>query len=140
MVWCDCAQPSGAGSKWNMNGSALTFGLMASSSGTLTVEKYGLLTAGSVLFSSSGGATTLHLNGDASNGRGILQTNYLNNISSTGTLDLNGGILRADGDQANFLQGFGAVQLGANGVVFDTNGANIGVSTAFSCFRAWNLR
>ena len=122
---------SGAGSQWNMNGSALTIGFNASSTGTLTVEKYGLVTAGWVEFPFLGSDTSLHLNGDVSNGRGVLQTNYLSN-GSAAKLDLNGGILRAAGDQADFLQGFGSVQLGANGVVFDTNGANIGVSTAFS--------
>ncbi|WP_163310892.1 hypothetical protein, partial [Enterobacter kobei] len=47
-------------------------------------------------------------------------------------LDLNGGILRANQDQTNFLNGFTALTVGAEGAWFDTNTHAVTIGTDFS--------
>lgn len=110
-----------------------------SGSGTVNIEKGGLVSIRDNVYiarnaTSSG---TLHLNGDAT-GRGILETGSV--IAGTGTvnLDLNGGILRANRNEANFLNGFTGLAVGAEGAWFDTNGHTIGVSTAFTGTSTFN--
>jgi outer membrane autotransporter protein len=65
-------------------------------------------------------------------GNSILSTSQVSAGLGTGKLVLSGGILRALSDNTNFLSNIPNVGLQGGGVVFDTNGHNIGVSTNFS--------
>ncbi|UGV27265.1 autotransporter outer membrane beta-barrel domain-containing protein [Rhodopseudomonas boonkerdii] len=102
--------------------------------GAMTVGKGGFVSVGQDVhiangFTSSG---TLHLNGDAT-GRGIVETgSVIRGAGAIAILDLNGGILRATRDEANFLNGFGALTVGAGGAWFDTNAHDIAIGTNFS--------
>src|SRR5262249_31370926 len=64
--------------------------------------------------------------------RGVLTTGQVIAGSGAATLNLDGGILRATADQADYLQGFTSLVIGAGGAFFDSNGHDIGVGTAFS--------
>ena len=108
--------------------------------GTLTIEKGGFVSAGSNVYvarlASAGGA--LHLNGDAT-GRGILETgSVVKGFGVTTILDLNGGVLRANRNEANFLNGFATLNVGAGGAWFDTNAHDIGIVTDFSGSSSFN--
>ncbi|RIJ05098.1 autotransporter outer membrane beta-barrel domain-containing protein [Achromobacter sp. K91] len=101
--------------------------------GTLNVEKGGLAIAASdtwltVVPTATG---TLNLTGDAS-GRGVLETGSVIKGAGNATFNLDGGILRANRDEGNFLNGFATQAVGSGGAWFDTNGHDVGVSTAFS--------
>ncbi|WP_318909720.1 autotransporter outer membrane beta-barrel domain-containing protein [Shinella zoogloeoides] len=102
--------------------------------GEMTVSKGGFVSAGSAVYlaNSATGSATLHLDGDPS-GRGILETGaVIKGSGSSAVLDLDGGILRANRDQANFLNGFSSVAVAAGGAWFDTNGYDIAIGTDFS--------
>ncbi|MFP3702196.1 autotransporter outer membrane beta-barrel domain-containing protein, partial [Burkholderia sp. SIMBA_013] len=71
---------------------------------------------------------TLNLTGDAS-GRGVLETGSVIKGAGNVTVNLNGGVLRANRDEANFLRGFATQAVGAGGAWFDTNGHDVGVRT-----------
>lgn len=106
----------------------------------MNIEKGGLVRVGDNVHIADTGTSsgTLHLNGDAT-GRGILETGSV--VSGMGTvvdLDLNGGILRANRNEANFLNGFTALTVGTEGAWVDTNGHNIGISTAFTGTSTFN--
>ncbi|TWC63648.1 autotransporter outer membrane beta-barrel domain-containing protein [Herbaspirillum sp. SJZ099] len=108
--------------------------------GTVTIDKGGLIQVGSDTYvarlSTSSG--TLNLLGDAS-GRGILETGSV--IKGTGAaaiLNLNGGILRATRNETNFLNGFSALTVGAEGAWFDTNTHNIDIGTVFTGTSTFN--
>jgi outer membrane autotransporter protein len=111
-------------------GSALyTRGIAIGENGTLTVENGGYVQGrGGVIFYGSGGGT-LNLLGDATNGRGVLEINYL--TANHGTVNLNGGILRARMSSSWFFDSVGVQTIGANGAFFDSNGYDIGVSASF---------
>lgn len=109
-------------------------------SGTMTVEKGGVVSVGSNVYiarlSTSSGA--LHLNGDAT-GRGVVETgSVVHGLGTTVILDLNGGILRATRDEANFLRGFATLTVGAEGAWFDTNAHDITIHTDFSGTSSFN--
>lgn len=103
--------------------------------GTLNIQKGGLVSAGSDVHiaASSTAEGTLNLTGDAT-GRGILETGSVIKGGGTGALVLNldGGILRANRDETNFLNGFATLPVNAGGAWFDTNSHEVGVNTAFS--------
>lgn len=108
--------------------------------GTMTVGKGGFVAAASDVyigrFNTASG--TLHLNGDAT-GRGIVETgSVIRGLGTTAILDLNGGILRANRDEANFLNGFTALAVGAEGAWFDTNAHDIAIATNFSGSSSFN--
>jgi outer membrane autotransporter protein len=116
-----------ANSRWTTGGD-LTVG--RSGSGTLTIENGGLVsTATTWIGSHAGGNGTLSVKGTAT-ARGTLETGQILKGSGTAALDLNGGVLRATVDQADFLSGFSAgdITIDDGGAVFDTNGFDIGVS------------
>jgi len=98
-----------------------------SGNGTLTVEKEGYVQGRGVIFYGSGG--TLNLLGDATNGRGVLEINYL--TANYGTVHLNGGILRARTNSSWFFDSVGVQTIGTNGAFFDSNGYDIGVTASF---------
>jgi len=101
--------------------------------GTLTIDKGGLAVAGSDtwLTVASTATGTLNLIGDAS-GRGVLETGSVIKSAGNATFNLNGGVLRANRDEADFLNGFSTQAIGSEGAWFDTNGYEVGVMTAFS--------
>jgi outer membrane autotransporter protein len=107
--------------------------------GTMTIGKGGLVSAGGIVqIAASGGSTgTLHLNGDAT-GRGVLETGSVVQGAGAATLDLNGGVLRATQDQTDFLSGFTALTVGAEGAWFDSNGHDIGIGTDFTGSSTFN--
>lgn len=105
-----------------------------SGAGTMTVGKGGFVRAGSDVHIAINNTSTgtLHLNGDAT-GRGIVETgSVIKGAGATAILDLNGGILRANRDEPNYLNGFGTLTVAAGGAWFDTNAHDIGIGTNFS--------
>ena len=123
-IYAGTVKVTGAGSTWTNSG-PLAVGL--SSTATLTIEKGGTVSATTTaLF----GAASLNLLGDATNGRGVLETGQLQKSAGSATFNLNGGILRATNNEADYLQGFTTQTIGANGVVFDSNGYDIGVQAS----------
>ncbi len=122
----------GAGSTWTNSGALL---LGVHGTGTLTIEQGGLVQTDTITLGSGTPATAhgiLNLNGNAVNGRGVLEATQVTKGAGTSTLSINGGILRASAHQSDFLKGFTALTLGAEGAYFDTNGYNIGLGTAFA--------
>lgn len=108
--------------------------------GTMTVDKGGFVSAGTDVYIGrfGGSSGTLHLNGDAS-GRGVLETgSVIQGVGTTTILDLNGGILRANRDEADFLSGFTALTVNTGGAWFDTNAHDIGIATDFSGTSSFN--
>lgn len=102
--------------------------------GTMTVDKGGFASAGNGVYIAidSMSSGTLHLNGDAS-GRGVVETGSVTRgAGTTAILDLNGGILRANQNEANFLNGFTTLPVATGGAWFDTNAYDIGIGTGFS--------
>jgi outer membrane autotransporter protein len=101
--------------------------------GTLTIDKGGLAVAtwDTWLTRASTATGTLNLVGDAS-GRGVLETGSVIKGAGNATFNLDGGVLRARRNQANFLNGFLTQAIGSQGASFDTNGYEVGVMTAFS--------
>ncbi len=101
--------------------------------GTLTIAKGGVAVAArntwlAYAVTSTG---TLNLTGDAS-GRGVLETGSVIKGAGNGTFNLDGGMLRANRDEGDFLNGFATQAVGSGGAWFDTNSHDVGVSTAFS--------
>ncbi|ADP18071.1 outer membrane autotransporter barrel domain protein 7 [Achromobacter xylosoxidans A8] len=101
--------------------------------GTLTIEKGGkaIAAADTWLTVAASATGTLNLTGDAS-GRGVLETGSVIKGAGNATFNLDGGILRANRNEANFLKGFSTQAVGSGGAGFDTNGHEVGVTTAFS--------
>ncbi|EJO32447.1 outer membrane autotransporter barrel domain-containing protein 7 [Achromobacter marplatensis] len=101
--------------------------------GTLTIDKGGLAVAASDtwLTIASTATGTLNLIGDAS-GRGVLETGSVIKGDGNATFNLDGGVLRANRDEADFLNGFLTQAIGSEGASFDTNGYEVGVTTALS--------
>ena len=115
----------GEASLWNIESD---FNLGYYDNGMLTVEAGGRVTAPSVLLAYYSGAQgTIHLNGTAGS-RGVLETGYL--FENNGTIHFDGGILRATGNQSNFLQNFetGDVQILSGGAFIDTQAFNVGIT------------
>ncbi len=109
--------------------------------GTITIEKGGLVSIveNVHLANLAGSNGTIHLEGDAT-GRGVLETRAVIAGDGAFNLDLNGGILRANRNEADFLQGFTLAPLivGGEGAWVDSNGHTIGISTAFSGTSTFN--
>ena len=102
--------------------------------GEMTVGKGGFVRTGSAvhLANSVTGSAILHLDGDAS-GRGILETgSVIKGSGASSVLDLDGGILRANRNTSNFLNGFASATVATGGAWFDTNGYDIAIRTDFS--------
>jgi outer membrane autotransporter protein len=126
------------------NVSSLTVGgaieLGYSGTGTMTVDKGGFVSVRDAVriaaFVGSNG--TLHLNGDGT-GRGVLETGVvIKGFGNTAVLDLNGGILRANRDEGDFLSGFTALTVNTGGAWFDTNTHDITIGTDFSGTSTFN--
>lgn len=136
----------GSGSTWTSSGSLIVGGgdgsydpanlVFGFGTGTLTVTNGGRATASHVevatlyadsTFYSRG---TVHLAGTATS-RGVLETGYLTKGAGVATFNWNGGILRATGHQASFIQNFDAasIDIQSEGAFVDSNGFNIGIGT-----------
>ncbi|WP_424630924.1 autotransporter outer membrane beta-barrel domain-containing protein [Bradyrhizobium sp. SYSU BS000235] len=103
--------------------------------GTMTVGNGGFVSVRDDVYigrDNTGSSGTLHLNGDGTvAGSGVLETgSVIKGFGTTTALDLNGGILRANRNEANFLNGFTALTVTT--ASFDTNGFDIGIDTKFS--------
>lgn len=124
---------TGAGSKWSMSPYSLTIGNVGT--GSLTVENGGLVRAegGVLLGVASGSGGTLLLQGSTNN-RGVLETSRIFAGDGTASVTFNGGLLRATDDNPNFFAGFDTrtITIGANGIVVDTDGHDIGISPTFT--------
>jgi len=124
---------TGAGSKWSMSPYNLTIGNLGT--GSLTVENGGLVRAegGVQLGVASGSSGTLLLQGPTNN-RGILETSRIFGGDGTASVTFDGGLLRATSDNPNFFAGFDTrtIAIGANGIVIDTDGHDIGMSPGFT--------
>ncbi|MDP9920741.1 outer membrane autotransporter protein [Variovorax boronicumulans] len=120
----------GSGAKWSHQG---YFGLGEHGVGVLDIQRGGVVQASSVVLGiQATGKGTLHLRGDATNGRGTLATGSVAVGAGAGTLDLDGGILRATANSSDFLQNTPSLTLGAGGAFFDTNGHDITIGTSFA--------
>ncbi len=120
---------SGAGSRWEVSDYGITLGNYGV--GSLTIENGGLVhSPGSIdLGTSSATASgTLTMNGTAGN-LAVLETWGVFAGAGTASVSIDGGLLRATDNNAGFFSYFGTrtISLGANGLVFDTNGHAIGI-------------
>lgn len=108
-------------------------------SGTITINKGGLVRVSwdVEMANDATGSGTLHLNGDAT-GRGVLETGAVIAGAGSTNLDLNGGILRANKNQSDFLQNFSALTVGTEGAWIDSNSRTIAIHTAFSGTSTFN--
>jgi fibronectin-binding autotransporter adhesin len=107
--------------------------------GVLTVDKGGLASAGSDVYIADQATAqgTVNLLGDAT-GRGVLETGSVIKADGAAILNLDGGILRANRDEPDFLNGFDALTVGGGGAWFDTNTFDIAVGTAFTGTSSFN--
>ena len=105
---------SGSGTVWS-NGSTLRIGSNATT-GILTIEDGGTVRTGTISLIS--GSSVLNLLG------GVLEITSLD--PGIGTLNWNGGILRATADNANFLT-TSNINLNFGIALLDTNGHNVGL-------------
>jgi len=114
-----------------VNGGTVTAansGIGAGGSGSATITS-GLWSNGgdfTVGYNSTGSLT---LSGTSGN-RGVLQAGRVVEGTGTGTVSIDGGILKAAGNQSDFLSGFeaGDVTVGTGGIFVDSNGFAIGIS------------
>jgi outer membrane autotransporter protein len=124
---------TGTGSRWSMSPFNLIIGNFGT--GSLTIENGGLVRAqdGVRLGNAAGSSGTLLLQGPTNN-RGVLETSGIFGGAGTANVTFNGGLLRATANNANFFTGFGSrtINIGANGMVIDTDGRNIGISPTFT--------
>lgn len=124
---------TGAGSKWSMSPYNLTIGNIGT--GSLTVENGGLVRAedGVQLGVASGSSGTLLLQGPTNN-RGVLETRRIFGGDGAASVTFDGGLLRATANNPNFFAGFDTrtITIGANGLVIDTDGHDIGISPTFT--------
>ncbi|SIT32547.1 autotransporter domain-containing protein [Achromobacter sp. MFA1 R4] len=121
---------SGANSRWDSQ-----FGLILGSggggTGSVVVDGGATLSAQQVEIAGVGGSA--EINGSDATGRGVLQTAYVDRHAGTsiGTVDFNGGVLRATASETDLFRGFiaGDITLGAGGMYLDSNGFDVGAST-----------
>ncbi len=124
---------TGAGSRWSMSPYNLTIGNIGT--GSLTVENGGLVRAedGVQLGVASGSSGTLLVQGTTTN-RGVLETRRIFGGDGAVSVTFDGGLLRATANNPNFFAGFDTrtITIGANGVIIDTDGHDIGISPSFT--------
>lgn len=120
---------SGANSVWSSD-TALVIGNQAGTTGTVVVQNGATVSVAQIELGDGSGI--LQVNGSDADGRGVLRTGPVVRKagSTTGTIDFNGGVLRAATSEANLLQGFSAgdITLGAGGMFLDSNGFDVGIS------------
>lgn len=120
----------GAGSLWNST-SGLLVGYGLGGDGTLTVSDGGVVQAPQIEMGNGGGSGAILLAGSAVDGRGTLEVGALLKQDGAGTIDADGGLIRATVSASAFLSGFvaGDVTLGAGGLFVDSNGYDIGFTS-----------
>ncbi|WP_429440750.1 autotransporter outer membrane beta-barrel domain-containing protein [Paraburkholderia sp. GAS33] len=129
---------TGPGSQLLLPGTPLAVGEFINGgegNGTLTISNGGLVSAQTVTLGDFDAGTTGVLNLDGtSSARGVLVTSGLTKDLGSGTVNFDGGILRAGAASSNFISGFGAGSLvvNAGGLYLDTNGFNVTVTDALS--------
>ena len=132
------ATVTGPGSQLLLPGTALAIGEFINGgegNGTLTISNGGLVSAQTVTLGEFDAGTTGVLNLDGtSSARGVLVTTSLAKDLGSGTVNFNGGILRAGAASSNFISGFGAGNLvvNAGGLYLDTNGFDVTVTDSLS--------
>ena len=127
------ATVSGVGSQWIIQGNTNLVFVGRFGSGTLEISNEGLVrNSGEFIIGASSGPGSLNVSTN-----GVLETKRIGSYGM-GTLNLNGGILRALESRSDFLTGFSPQTLGNDGAIFDTNGFDIGVSTAFASLASQN--
>lgn len=125
------ATVTGEGSAWESNS---WFVIGYDGQGTLTIEDGGRASSSSTWLGYTNDAIgTLNLNGTPA-ARGVLETGYVRKAYSIAVFNIDGGILRATGDETNFLENFdpGDVTIAVGGAYIDTNGFDIGIGTDLS--------
>ncbi len=122
---------SGTNTLWTST-TGLILGNLPGTTGSLVLEKGGTAIASQVEMGGTGGM--LHVYGSDASGRGVLQASSIirHAGTTTGTVYIDGGVLRAAASEANFLQGFAAgdITVGSGGMYLDSNGYDVGISTA----------
>lgn len=124
---------TGAGSKWVMSPFNLTIGNFGA--GSLTVENGGLVRAeGGVLLGVNAGVSGTLLVQGPMNNRGVLETGGIRGGAGTASATFDGGLLRATRSNSTFFNNFDTrtINIGANGLVIDTDGHDIGISPTFT--------
>lgn len=118
---------TGVGSAWT-NTSSLDVGLQ--SAGVLTVIDGGKVATSYVQLGAAGSAV-LNIVG-TQGARGVLETGVIGVGAGSGSINFDGGILRATGDKADFLSNFdaGDVLFDEGGAFIDSNGHDIGIGTS----------
>jgi fibronectin-binding autotransporter adhesin len=124
---------TGAGTSWRIVPFNLNIGFNAV--GSLAIEDGALVRAeGGVTLGDgpAAGSGTLTLQGTAGN-LAVLETFGIEAGAGTASVTLDGGLLRATGDNDTFFSNFDAwdITLGANGGTIDTDGNAIGISPRF---------
>jgi autotransporter-associated beta strand protein len=129
---------TGPGSQLLLPGTALAVGEFINGGegkGTLTISNGGLVSAQTVTLGEFDAGTTGVLNLDGtSSARGVLVTTSLAKNLGSGTVNFNGGILRAGASSSNFISGFGAGSLvvDTGGLYLDTNGFDVTITDGLS--------
>jgi fibronectin-binding autotransporter adhesin len=121
---------TGAGSSWTITGFNLSLGNYGL--GTMVIEDGGRVSVNRSVdlgisdVAASGTLTVLGTPG----ARGVLETTGLRGGLGTAHVTLDGGVLRAAGNNATFFSNFGTqtATLGAAGGIIDTNGYSIGIN------------
>lgn len=132
------ATVTGPGSQLLLPGTALAVGEFINGgegNGTLTISNGGMVSAQTVTLGEFDAGTTGVLNLDGtSSARGVLVTTSLAKDLGSGTVNFDGGILRAGAASSNFISGFGAGSLvvETGGLYLDTNGFNVTVTDGVS--------
>ena len=124
---------SGAGSQWNLSG-ILYVGVQASS-GTMSIADGGKVSATSVVIGNGPagppGDGSVTVSGSSAS-RGVLETGFVEKgAGGAALLTFDGGILRATGNEANFLRAFsgGDINLAGGGAYIDSAGFNVGIAS-----------
>jgi autotransporter-associated beta strand protein len=115
----------GTGAVWNA-GAAISIGQNSGTGAVNLTSATSLLNAGDIYFGFDGGAGSLSVSSGATvNAQGFFKG------TGSGTITIDNGILRAQGNETDFISGFssGDVNIGLGGVTIDTQGFNIGISS-----------
>ena len=119
---------AGDTARWD---SAMAIQVGYEGTGDLVIEDGGQASTGAVILGTmTAGSGTLTLGGTGS-ARGTLETGFVRKGDGAGTVTLDGGMLRASADEADFLRGFSAgdVNIDAGGAWFDNNGHDVRIQT-----------
>ena len=112
------------GGTWN---NSVSMNVGSNSSGSLTISG-GLVSVNSSI---NTGSTPSGMGAITLSGSGVLEVSGLEEGSGMGAVTLDGGVLRANTDQNNFLLGYeaGDVTIEDGGAFIDSNGHEIGIGT-----------